>query len=157
MRRVRGAFLFFNSDAPDFFIGAAITLRETIKFNSYIYKMNIPDKIIESLDHLPVDIRGQVYVATIEYMRSGKEIEGLDGIAKGVFILVKRILDNILNRRRIQAAYRQRKRQAGRPTPVPADEPTAETPLQTPERPLTRQQRRALEREKQKITRRERA
>lgn len=74
--------------------------------------MNIPDKIIEIIEMIPVADRGFVYCAVVNYMHSGNEPDfEMSGTARGIFELVKINLDPILKRRKRDAANRLRKKQ----------------------------------------------
>lgn len=74
--------------------------------------MNIPDKIIEIIEMIPVADRGFVYCAVVNYMSHGTDPDfEMSGTARGIFELVKINLDPILKRRRRDAANRLRKKQ----------------------------------------------
>ena len=100
--------------------------------------MNIPNKIIELVDSFPAEVRPFVFMAVIEYMRSGEIVSGLDECQIQFFMSVKAELDPILRRRRRQAEYRLRRKQqmmqqAGEQTkPSPQPKKTDKVPDSTP-------------------------
>ena len=132
--------------------------------------MNIPNIIIEALEHLPFEIKGQILCAVVSYIESGTEPDELDEMSRGLFRFARTLIDPVMKRRRQQAEYRRRRREgkaASRPR-VEKSEKAANTvkadkadkavlsgttraelsPVAVPAPALTRQQRRKLERMK---------
>lgn len=139
--------------------------------------MNIPDKIIEGLQHLPFTVRGEVLSGIIAFIGGNPIDENeFSSEALGVYLIAREALEPIMRRRRRDAARRQRRREArlgtaakpantSAPTPessakeeIHTDLPDAEprrplnkiasTPMVQP--PMSRRERRALERTQQK-------
>lgn len=125
--------------------------------------MNIPDKVIEAAEYLSVEVRGMLLCAVIEYMKTEKFPDWIEGEAKGAFILAKAVLDPVMRRRRLAKARRERLKarlvkNASEPKVTPievsandavyVDEPIIPKRISVP--PLTRQQRRKLERMKRR-------
>ena len=125
--------------------------------------MNIPEKIIRILDGVSIERRGVLYAAVVEYLRSGVQIEIADQDTKAFFMALKIILDQIIKRRAYQAAYRARRKQrraveggniSTKSNESVKTEIKVEQTAIAPAPPMTRQQRRALERKRAKEARR---
>lgn len=48
---------------------------------------------LEAIKCMPSDVQAEIYPAIVEYALNGKEPKGLSDIAKGVFILIKPVMD----------------------------------------------------------------
>lgn len=141
--------------------------------------MNIPEKIVEAIELLPIVERGQLYCAVIGFMRNGTDPDfEMTDVARASYILARKVLEPILRRRKRDAANRLRKKlAAGAQRPADNEKNTAKSPMpsavepvpsvratnsfsdrKTAEeffehignQPLTRQQRRKLQRMKEK-------
>lgn len=74
--------------------------------------MNIPNKVIEIIDRLPVNVKGELYCAVINRINGcDMPCAEISDEASEVYENVMRVLEPILRRRRQQAEYRRRKKQ----------------------------------------------
>ena len=48
---------------------------------------------LEAIKCMPSEVQAEIYPAIVEYALNGKEPKGLSDIAKGVFILIKPVMD----------------------------------------------------------------
>lgn len=48
---------------------------------------------LEAIKCMPAEVQAEIYPAIVEYALNGKEPKGLSDIAKGVFILIKPVMD----------------------------------------------------------------
>lgn len=101
--------------------------------------MNIPNSIIDAVECMPLNVRGEVYCAIINFMRTNADPEfPLSAEAMSFYRVVKALLVPVIERRRKAAEWRRRRRAALatasiRPEATKNASPTSESQIAPPQ------------------------